>query len=187
MDDDRVADADAAEAELVSRLAHIWLATGQVPKEHVDTLNLIAERPLILMNRCKHFLHQSTAALGVDDLDAARRDLDRAMTLLADHRLSTDVSGVQTTTADACKLEARLATAQGDWCAARRAWEGAVANQRRVCDFWQPDDWESSDKLADILAEFSTAAEAAGDAHLAEALRDQCRDIRSRRVAGAAV
>jgi hypothetical protein len=127
-------------------------------------------RAMLMQRRAEALLQSGCAA-------DARASLDSAWHLVEPLAALDQASGVQSTLANGWRLEARLRTDRGDWPFACEAWQRSLDRYRHVAGLWNNVSRKCNVALADVLMEFASAADAAGDLTLAAALREARRQI----------
>jgi len=144
------------------RLQDAMTAIDQALAAASDRLSFAHIRAQLLTRRAE-------VALAMGDHGAARASLASARQSIAP-LASSPAAGIRATLASGLEQEAKLTMHAGDWPAARAAWEEAVELRRQLAEHWDHSR-RTTDCLAETIAEFAAAANAAGDTHLAESLR----------------
>lgn len=176
----------AREAAAFAQLADIeisWLAAVDQfggyavragrPQEAIVAIDeaLAASNPsnMYAQVRAQLWTRRAEASFELGQHDIARRNLASARSAI-EPLAAWQAAGIRAVVARGFVQEARLAAAAGDWPTTRIAWEKAVEIYRQLAEYWDHNR-RSTDRLAETIAEFAAAAEAAGESKLAQSLK----------------
>ena len=134
-----------------------------------DGLAVLSDERLHDVMRAMLLLRRAEALFAAQDTTGTRRSLDEAWQAM-ESASGLAGAGVHAQIASWWRLQAKLQSLQDDWPVAREAWERAVSSARHAVAFWNGSEWRFNRMLANLLVEFATAAEHAGDSRLAHSL-----------------